>query len=74
MTTKQEIKERKRLISELKTIREDKGITPTELAKICNIRRCNVYRVESGNNATTIDIIIRMANALGKKIEIVDKP
>ena len=55
---------------ELTQAREKAKITQKELAKKMNTTQCVVSRMESGNNASTLQSIKKYAEALGKKLKI----
>ena len=55
---------------ELTQAREKAKITQKELAKKMKTTQCVVSRMESGNNASTLQSIKKYAEALGKKLKI----
>ena len=55
---------------ELTQAREKAKITQKELAKKMNTTQCVVSRMESGNNASTLQSIKKYAEALGKNLRI----
>ena len=55
---------------ELTKAREEAKITQAELAKKMETTQCVVSRMESGNNASTLQSIKRYAEAIGKKLKI----
>lgn len=48
-----------------------KGMTQQQLAERCEIRQSNLSRIECGAYATTIDILGKIADVLGSKIDFV---
>ncbi len=63
--------ERIRLGKRLKELREEKNIEAKRLATITGIDPANISRVEQGKHSVGIDILSRLANALGYKIDFV---
>lgn len=54
----------KRIGTNIKVIRESKGISQVDLAYICNFEKPNMSRIESGNTNPTIKTLIKIAKAL----------
>jgi len=63
--------ERKRIGEQIKKIREEKKIEACQLALMTGIDASNICRIEQGKHSVGIDILSRIANALGYKIELV---
>ena len=55
--------------------RKKQGITQQIIAEHTGMKTSNVTRIESCRNVPTMDVLIRYADALGKKlrIELIDK-
>ena len=51
-------------------LRKEKGITQQEIADRTGIKRTNVARIESGKNAPTIEVFVKLAAALDMELEI----
>lgn len=51
-------------------LRKEKGITQQEIADRTGIKRTNVARIESGRNAPTIEVLVKLAAALDMELEI----
>ena len=51
-------------------LRKEKGITQQEIADRTGIKRTNVARSESGRNAPTIEVLVKLAAALDMELEI----
>ena len=45
-------------------LRKERGITQQEIADRTGIKRTNVARIESGRNAPTIEVLVKLAAAL----------
>ncbi len=51
-------------------LRKEKGMTQQEIADRTGIKRTNIARIESGRNAPTIEVLVKLAAALGMELEI----
>ena len=51
-------------------LRKERGITQQEIADRTGIKRRNVARIESGKNAPTIEVLVKLAAALDMELEI----
>lgn len=51
-------------------LRKERGITQQEIADRTGIKRTNVARIESGRNAPTIEVLVKLAAALDTELEI----
>lgn len=51
------------------------GMTQEEVARVSGIKRPNITRFEKGNYNPTIDLLVKVAESMGKRLEIrlVDK-
>ncbi len=65
-----EIKTRQKIIAQLVTARLEQGITQAELARKIGTQRSNISRLESGVQNPTLDMILKIASALGKDISL----
>ncbi len=61
---------RENVINRYKEARKGKKISQAELAKRTGIRQPNIARFESGNYNPTLEMMVRMAEALDMTIEI----
>jgi len=52
-------------------IRKEAGMTQTQLAEKCGMAQPNIARIEAGTYATSLDVLSRIADALGKRIDLV---
>ena len=59
-------KKRKEIISQLIEARLAKGISQAELARQIGTQRSNICRIESGAQNLTLDMVLKIASALGK--------
>ncbi|MCR4754082.1 MAG: helix-turn-helix transcriptional regulator [Lachnospiraceae bacterium] len=58
------------LMQEFVTMRKQMGITQEELARRTGISRPNIARMENGSYNPTIEMIVRLAAGIGKKVDI----
>jgi len=64
--------ERVRIGTRIRELRKEKNIEAKMLARIANIDAANLSRIEQGRYSVGLDILSRIAFALGAKIELVD--
>ena len=48
----------------VKTLREYRGISPSELASACGVTTAHIYQIESGKRSMSVDVLRKMADAL----------
>lgn len=53
-----------------KTYRRELGMTQEELGRRVGIPQSNVTRFESGNYNPTLEFLVKMAAAMGKKVKV----
>lgn len=61
----------KDLIRTMVHIREEKGLTQAQLAKMCNVRQPIIARMESSVHSPQIDSLLRILTPLGYTLQIV---
>lgn len=66
-----EIDLRVELLGKLLEIRKEKGLTQSELAKLCNIKQEYLVRLEKSKTAPQIDTLLKILVPLGYKLDIV---
>lgn len=64
--------ERIRIGGRIRQIREERNVEARELAKLAGIDAANLSRIEKGKYSVGIDILSKIAAALGKKLDFVD--
>ena len=64
--------ERIRIGNRIKEIREEKKIEAKTLAMLTGIDAANLCRIEQGKQSAGIDVLSKIANAMGYKIEFVE--
>ncbi|MDH7462179.1 helix-turn-helix transcriptional regulator [Chitinophagaceae bacterium 26-R-25] len=64
--------ERERIGARIRELRKEKNIEAKMLAQLANIDAANLSRIEQGRYSVGLDILSKIAFALGAKIELVD--
>lgn len=59
------------LIKTMVKIREEKGLTQTQLAKICDVKQPVIARIESSAHSPQVDSLLRILVPLGYTLQIV---
>lgn len=63
---------RKEVGAKLREIRERRGLTTSDVANIVGIDRATVSKLEAANWSPTLDQVLKIAAAVGVRLEIVD--
>ncbi len=58
------------LMKEFVTLRKQAGVTQEELARRTGISRPNIARMENGSYNPTVEMLVRLAAGIGKRIDI----
>lgn len=61
----------KDLIRAMVSIREEKGLTQSQLAEICNVKQPVIARMESSVHSPQIDSLLKILTPLGYTLQIV---
>lgn len=61
----------KDLIRTLVAIREEKGLTQSQLAEMCNVKQPVIARMESAVHSPQIDSLLKILTPLGYMLQIV---
>jgi len=64
--------DRARIGKRIKQLREARGIEGRDLARLAGIDAANLSRIENGKYSVGLDILSKIATALGKKVDLVD--
>lgn len=64
--------DRARIGVRIRQIREERGIEARDLARLAGIDAANLSRIENGKYSVGLDILSKIAAALGKKLDFVD--
>ncbi len=59
-----------RLMKEFVTMRKEAGVTQEELSRRTGISRPNIARMENGSYNPTVEMLVRLAAGIGKKVDI----
>lgn len=63
---------RTRIGEQIAAIRQKKGITQIQLAEMVGYCQANISKIERGRYNASIDIIQKVCDALGARIEVVE--
>lgn len=64
---------RVRIGAKITKLRTEKGLTQRDLASLTGLSQSNIWKIETGKYSVSIDILSRICEQLGKKIDIVEK-
>lgn len=70
MSMQKDAEKRREIISQLVEARLEKGISQAELARMIGTQRSSLCRLESGTQNPSLDMILRIADALGKNVSL----
>lgn len=70
LVERQKERVKKQILTSYINLRKERGITQQEIADRTGIKRTNVARIESGRNAPTIEVLVKLAAALDMELEI----
>jgi len=59
-----------KIIEEIIMARKEKNLTQRDLAELIGTKQSNISRLESGNYNPTLDLLNRIALAVGKELEV----
>ena len=65
------VKLEENLIETMIQIREEKGLSQAQLAKLCNMKQPSIARMEKRNHSPQIDSLLKILVPLGYTLEIV---
>lgn len=66
-----ELNDRIRIGRRIEGLRKQSGLSQRDLAARCGIAQSTIYRIEAGKFAVRLDLLESIANALGKKVDLV---
>lgn len=66
----EKLRPRYEAIQQIIEARKEQNMTQAELAKRIGTQKSNISRLESGNYNPTLDLLARIAEALGKSLSI----
>ena len=64
------LRSRQRIISKLTEARLEKQMSQAELASLIGTQRSNICRIESGTQNLSLDMLIKISEALGKNVDM----
>lgn len=64
------LQEMKELGKEMAELRIEQGLSQAELAKSVDMKQANISKIEAGETSPTVRTLQRLANGLGKTLEI----
>lgn len=64
---------RERIGKRIAEIRKSKGLSQAKLAELTDIAPGNIARIETGRYSTGIDLLSKIADALGYKLDFIEK-
>jgi predicted transcriptional regulator len=59
-----------KIIEEIILARKEKNLTQKELAELIGTKQSNISRLEGGNYNPSLDLLNRIAVAMGKELEV----
>ena len=59
-----------KVIEEIIMARKERNLTQSDLAELIGTRQSNISRLERGNYNPTIDFLNKIAQAVGKQLEV----
>ena len=65
------VDERLRIGKIISSIRESKGLTQEDLAELTGFTKGTIIRIELGKFGVSIDVLATIAEALGKRVDLV---
>ena len=64
------IRKRQEIVSKLTQARLEKGLSQAQLAEMVGTQRSNICRIENGGQNLSLDMLIKITDALGKDVSI----
>ena len=61
---------RETVVSQLRMLRKEQGMTQEHLAELVGTKKSNISRLESGRYNPSLDFLIKVADGLGKQITV----
>lgn len=61
---------RERIGQRIAKLRKEQGMTQAELAERTGIQRAHITRIEAGRYSVGIDLLQKIAEALGKNVDL----
>lgn len=67
------MKARLKLAARIKELRQEQGVSVRKLAELSGVHHPHLVNIEGGKLSPTIDVLERIASALGAELQIVKK-
>ena len=64
------IRKRQEIVSKLTQARLEKGLSQAQLAEMVGTQRSNICRIENGGQNLSLDMLIKITDALGKDVSV----
>lgn len=64
------LRKRQEIVSKLTQARLEKGLSQAQLAEMVGTQRSNICRIENGGQNLSLDLLIKITDALGKDISV----
>ena len=64
------IRKRQQIVSKLTQARLEKGLSQAQLAEMVGTQRSNICRIENGGQNLSLDLLIKITDALGKDVSV----
>ena len=64
------IRKRQEIVSKLTQARLEKGLSQAQLAELVGTQRSNICRIENGGQNLSLDLLIKITDALGKDVSV----
>ena len=64
------IRKRQEIVSKLTQARLEKGLSQAQLAERVGTQRSNICRIENGGQNLSLDLLIKITDALGKDVSV----
>lgn len=61
---------RESVVRQLKEVRKGQGITQQQLAELVGTKKSNISRLESGRYNPSLDFLVKVADGLGKQLQM----
>lgn len=59
-----------RIIDQYIALRKEKGLSQEKIANITGIARTNIVRIEAKKNVPTIEVLVKLADAIDMELDI----
>lgn len=62
---------RERIGLQIVRLRQERGLTQRDLANLTGVTQSNIWKIETGKYSVSLDILSRITESLGAKVELV---